>query len=128
MPLAPMTNVPPLRVAAGLGLVGSLFFAVAIGREPVLARIGTLTMLVAAMIYCTHRLMGEIRHVNRPADDAFTEGYEAGYDRGWRDGNDAPQRNLVLLPSLSASAEIADTCGTESHIPASRASNHGGLS
>lgn len=41
-------------------------------------------------------VLAATRYVNRPADEAWSDGYEAGYDKGWRDCNRAPQ--LTVTP------------------------------
>lgn len=44
--------------------------------------------------------------VNRPADEAFTEGWEAGYDKGWREGRQRPK--LVAIRPTRESSNAVD--------------------
>jgi hypothetical protein len=112
------------KIALGVALLGAVVFVSAADRgHPWILCLGSL-MLVASMVLSgAHWTISEVRRVNRPADDAFSEGYEAGFDRGWRERDSEVKPNLVALPGLSASPENADSCGEQPQLPAERASN-----
>lgn len=118
----PQHHIP--KIALGLALVGAVVLVSAADRgHPWILCLGSL-MIVASMVLAgAHWTISEVRRVNRPADDAFSEGYEAGFDRGWRERDAEVRPNLVALPSLSASPENADSCGEEVQLTAERASS-----
>lgn len=113
------------QVALALVLVGGTVFAAGADRFASIRDLGEVVLCAGLLLGVGHfvvtEVIAEVQRVNRPADDAFTEGYEAGYDRGWRDRNDEVRPNLVVLPSRSASSESADSCGPATQVPADRA-------
>jgi hypothetical protein len=105
-------------------LIGTVLLVAAIDRDNSLTVIGALFVVASMVTYAGGLLVHEIRSVNRPADDAFSEGYEAGYDRGWRDGSDHARPPLVgLVGGAKAGVKVADSCDTEPQRGAGRASN-----
>lgn len=87
-----------VAVVAGLILAAGSF-----ERDMSLMVVGCVVLIVGAMVLCTRHVADTLRAVNRPADEAWTEGYESGYDKGWRDGNnDARPKMTVLRGELAA--------------------------
>jgi hypothetical protein len=112
------------RAALWLGFAGLVALGSAIDRDPFLTAVGCLLVAAAMLLQLGAVLSGQIERTNRPADDAFVEGYEAGYDRGWRDGNDGARQPLALIPTRVGSADcVADNCDPLTQRQARRASN-----
>lgn len=65
-----------------------------------LRSIGMVIAIGGVAWLCTARLIRAVRATNRPADDAWHEGYEAGYDKGWRDAH--PPARLIHMGSHAA--------------------------
>lgn len=123
MPHCSITKIPVPRIALGMLMVGAVDFAAAIGRHPVFTAMGLTLCLAAMILYAMWRVITEVRTVNRPADEAFTEGWEAGYDKGWRDGNADAKPALTVLPGLLAQPDFAGKCGDTPHASANGASH-----
>jgi hypothetical protein len=105
-----VADIPPCRTAVGLSFAGCALFAADVGRVPELAVIGMLLCIVAAMLYCSELVIREVRAANRPADQAWLDGFEAGYDRGWRDHDEGESGATVvpLTPARVRRRERAD--------------------
>lgn len=97
MSFAPRPQTPPCRLAAGLGLVGVGCYMAAFGRDGDLVALAVLLVLAAGIVWGTNSVIAEIRKVNRPADQAWHDGYEIGHDKGWQAGYAAANPNVVKL-------------------------------
>jgi hypothetical protein len=86
------------RAALWLGFVGLVTLGSSIDRDQFLTAIGGLFVAAAMLLQLGAVLSAQIERTNRPADDAFVEGYESGYDRGWRDGADSVRQTVTLMP------------------------------
>lgn len=115
-----------LRCAIGLSLCGAVVFAAGADRFASIRQLGEIVLgaglLLGIAQWIITEVTREVRTVNRPADDAFSEGWEAGYDKGWRDRDGESRPKLVILPTASASDESADSCSPTPHVTAERAS------
>jgi hypothetical protein len=111
------------RTTIGLVLCGAIMLAGAIDRDTSFTIVGVLLVLAGMLSHACELIVREVRTVNRPADDAFTEGYESGYDRGWRDGNAEARPRLVAVLGPDSGRDIADTCDVATQRRAGRASN-----
>lgn len=112
------------KVALGVSMTGATVFAAGADRgHPWILGLGIILLVGAMVLGASAWVVVEVRRVNRPADDAFTEGYEAGFDRGWRDRDADARPNLVLLPSAVVSTESADSCDQEVQLTAESASH-----
>lgn len=78
-------------------IVGLLIGAAGFERDPFVTLAGALTMLAGLMTLCTKYVADVLQTVNRPADEAWTEGYESGYDKGWRDGHAVGRPTLTVM-------------------------------
>lgn len=117
-------KLTPARASLAVLLVGMVTLVSAIDRDRSLTVIGALLIVASMVMFAAGVLLAEIRSVNRPADDAFTEGYEAGYDRGWRDGNAEARPPVVrLVGGAEIGTEVASSCDTGPQRDAGRASN-----
>lgn len=63
--------------------------------------LGVLVLVVVAMIFCTHAVMKTVEKVNRPADQAFEDGFEMGRAKGYGEGR--------RIGGLSSVADIRDS-------------------
>jgi hypothetical protein len=111
------------RAALWLGFAGLVALGSSIDRDPFLTAIGCLVVAAAMLLQLGAVISDQIQRTNRPADDAFVEGYEAGYDRGWRDGADGVRQPLTLMPTRTGSDPVADNCDPALQRQARRASN-----
>lgn len=76
-------------VAAGTTMIYSGRFVIGLGLA------GAVVAVAGIAIAGWARLAKVITSHNRPADHAYTEGYEAGYDKGWRDGRARPTLTVI---------------------------------
>jgi hypothetical protein len=83
--------------ALGASVVGLFLIAGAAERDWTVTALGVAVLLVGSMALCTRAVCDKLDKVNRPADEAWTEGYESGYDKGWRDGNNAARPTLRVM-------------------------------
>lgn len=86
----PSVPIPSFAlVAAGTTMIGASRFAVTLGL------IGAVLAVAGIAIAGWAQLTKVITAHNRPADHAYGEGYEAGYDKGWRDGRARPTLTVI---------------------------------
>jgi hypothetical protein len=90
--------------ALGASVVGLFLIAGAAERDWTVLALGVVTLIMGAMAHFTRTICEKLDQVNRPADEAWTEGYEAGYDKGWRDGNSAARPTLRMMKDGAAAS------------------------
>lgn len=80
------------------------------GDGYLLVLVGVVVLVAAMLARC---VTARLAKVNRPADAAFQEGYEMGYDRGWLEGHRKARPVVVGLDrgreTTSIGAKIANT-------------------
>lgn len=83
------------HVSALTFVLSLVAFAGSLGRNDDLRTGAALVILLSGMVMCTHQAILEVKRCNRPADVAWTEGHEAGYDKGWQEGHRATSLTVV---------------------------------
>lgn len=86
-------------LGAGLLAAGIGISVATAGDRGIAARFGLLLAFAGIAALVGGWIVRAVRRVNRPADVAWTDGYEAGYDKGWLDHNAEARPNLVALPA-----------------------------
>jgi hypothetical protein len=54
-------------------------------------------VVLGAVLLTYAYLCRVIRQVNRPADEAYRDGFDAGHDKGWREGRASMRPRVVRL-------------------------------
>jgi len=81
----------------GIAMLGWAVMAVSIERDVDVFALGILVVVIGLGWHCTHQVMVRITQHNRPADDAWRDGYELGYDKGWSEGNAGQSNNNLIM-------------------------------
>lgn len=88
---------PAIAISAILFATGTTLIAASIGRNQDLRSIGAVIALGAMIVLSTHLIIRCVQQTNRPADQAFLDGYEVGYDKGWCEATTAGHPNVVSI-------------------------------
>lgn len=85
-------------------------------------------VLGGVVAYAAGFVVEEVRRVNRPADEAWQDGYEIGHNRGWLDRDGELRKVVTPLRVLSqpqlfdtVRVEVAEPCADITHDPADNA-------
>lgn len=82
-------------------VVGLTLLAVGFDRFDPLERLGGLLVMLGALLYFAAELARIIKCTNRPADVAWQEGYDLGYERAMREVADEHRSRVVSLRAVN---------------------------
>lgn len=99
--------------AVGCGVLSLLVLvALSLGRDeelgPPLRAWALLVGIAGVGLTCYAKAVIKFDAVNRPADQAYQDGYEAGYDHGWREGRASATLSVVHLDAESEAEDAVE--------------------
>lgn len=107
----------PLFYGLWLVVVGITVTALCIAAaSPDGRTIGETLMLGGAMTVLCDHVCRHIDNVNRPADEAYKQGYEMGHDRGWQEGF-AFAKPLSVVHSIERQTDAVDGEAVKRPVP-----------
>lgn len=92
------------RVGSLLVMLGASVEIAAIDRWADLRVFSAVLVLGGLVMYFAGRILDAIEHTNRPAEDAWEDGYEIGFNKGWleRDEQARAQHAVTHLRAVPA--------------------------
>lgn len=100
-------STPALLASSSFIGAGTAITAIYFQTDPDVSRIGLFVALAGVCVLIGAQLVRAIQRVNRPADAAFTEGYEMGYAAGYREGRRTDRPTVVTMPSAHAAGDVS---------------------
>lgn len=98
-------STPVLAAGSFLVGTGTTIATAYFRRDPEVSAIGLALMLMGVVVVVGSFVMRALRRVNRPAEIAFDEGYQMGYDKGYIEGRRIGSPTLVTMPARRAVGE-----------------------
>ena len=105
-----MPVIRAVRVGVALFALGLICFSCSIDRSSDGRALGVLLTVAGMIVYATCYVVDAVNKVNRPADDAWDDGYEVGFNKGWleRDGEMRSPLRLVAGDRWKAASDAVD--------------------